>query len=171
MRLEGGRFKREGTYVYLWLIHADVWQKPTQYCKAIILQLQINNFFLKSMVSNAENWIRWGKKAIHESDVREHAGETGRIIPVEQWYSHELGGEQMETLNQVLKQLPFLSFPQTASTTLTILAFACQHFHGPGGQIRPSLSPKAKDLPSFSLTQPPDWHDHWSGQTGERRPL
>ena len=37
-----GRFKREGTYVYLWLIHTDVWQKPTQYCKAIILQLKIN---------------------------------------------------------------------------------------------------------------------------------
>ena len=31
----GGKFKREGTYVYLWLIHADVWKKPTQYCKAI----------------------------------------------------------------------------------------------------------------------------------------
>ena len=31
----------EGTYVYLWLIHADVWQKPTQYCKAI-LQLKRN---------------------------------------------------------------------------------------------------------------------------------
>ena len=31
----GGRFKREGTYVYLWLIHIDVWQKPTQQCKAI----------------------------------------------------------------------------------------------------------------------------------------
>ena len=77
----------------------------------------------------------------------------------------------METLNQVSKQLPFLSFPQTASTTLTILVFACQHFNGPGGQVRPSLSPKAKDLPSSSLTQPPDWHDHWSGQTGERRPL
>ena len=27
----GGRFKREGTYVHLWLIHNDVWQKPTQY--------------------------------------------------------------------------------------------------------------------------------------------
>ena len=27
----GGRgFRREGTYVYLWLIHVDVWQKPTQ---------------------------------------------------------------------------------------------------------------------------------------------
>ena len=31
----------EDTYVYLWLIHVDVWQKPTQYCKAIILQLKI----------------------------------------------------------------------------------------------------------------------------------
>ena len=42
MRWEmGGRCKREGTYVYLWLIHVDVWQKPTQYCKAIILQLKM----------------------------------------------------------------------------------------------------------------------------------
>ena len=43
MRWEvGGKFKREGTYVYLWLIHVDVWQKPTQYWKAIIFQLKIN---------------------------------------------------------------------------------------------------------------------------------
>ena len=27
----GGKFKREGTYVYLGLIHAVVWQKPTQH--------------------------------------------------------------------------------------------------------------------------------------------
>ena len=27
----GGRLKREETYGYLRLIHADVWQKPTQY--------------------------------------------------------------------------------------------------------------------------------------------
>ena len=44
----GGRFKRERLFIlmyeYLWLIHVDIWQKPTQYCKAIILQL---NFFLK----------------------------------------------------------------------------------------------------------------------------
>ena len=37
----GRRFKREVTYVYLWLIHADVWEKPTQFYKAIILQLKI----------------------------------------------------------------------------------------------------------------------------------
>ena len=36
----------EGTYVYLWLIHVDVWQKPTQFCKAIILQLK-NKFKIK----------------------------------------------------------------------------------------------------------------------------
>ena len=46
--LGGGRENQEGvclctyryTDVYLWLIHVDVWQKPTQYCKAIILQLK-----------------------------------------------------------------------------------------------------------------------------------
>ena len=41
----GGRFKREVTYVYLWLIHVDGWQKPIQHCKAIILQLKIHSFF------------------------------------------------------------------------------------------------------------------------------
>ena len=40
----GGRFMREVTYVYLRLILVDVWQKPTQYCKAIILQLKVNKF-------------------------------------------------------------------------------------------------------------------------------
>ena len=43
----GERFKGEGTCVYLWLIHTDVWQKPTQYCIAIILPLKINKMFLK----------------------------------------------------------------------------------------------------------------------------
>ena len=38
----GGRFTREGIYVSLWLIHVDVWQKPTQYRKTVILQLKIN---------------------------------------------------------------------------------------------------------------------------------
>ena len=34
----GGKFKSEGIYVYLWLIHYEVWQKTTKFCKAIILQ-------------------------------------------------------------------------------------------------------------------------------------
>ena len=36
----GGGFKREKMHVYLWLIHVDIWQKPTQYCKAIISQFK-----------------------------------------------------------------------------------------------------------------------------------
>ena len=37
----GWRYKREGTYVSPWLIHADVWQKPSQCCREIIFQLKI----------------------------------------------------------------------------------------------------------------------------------
>ena len=29
-----------GTHVHPWLIHVNVWQKPPQYCKVIILQLK-----------------------------------------------------------------------------------------------------------------------------------
>ena len=36
----GRRFKREGIYVRLWLTHVGIWQKTTQYCKAITLQLK-----------------------------------------------------------------------------------------------------------------------------------
>ena len=35
----GGWFKRAGIYVYLWLIHVEVWQKTTKFCKTIIFQL------------------------------------------------------------------------------------------------------------------------------------
>ena len=44
----GGRFKKEGTYIHMWLIHVDVWQKSIQHFKAIILHLEINTliFFL-----------------------------------------------------------------------------------------------------------------------------
>ena len=41
-----GRFKREETYVYLWLIYVKVWQKATKFCKTIILQLK-NKIFEK----------------------------------------------------------------------------------------------------------------------------
>ena len=36
----GERFKTEGTQVCLWVTRVDVWQKPAQHCKAIILQLK-----------------------------------------------------------------------------------------------------------------------------------
>ena len=49
-QLEGGKEKGGGsgphmfqygeTYVHPRMIHVDVWQKPPQYCKEIILQLK-----------------------------------------------------------------------------------------------------------------------------------
>ena len=50
-----GRFKREGTYVYLRLVYVDVRQPLTQYCQAIILQLKKKgNCVNKGWVSHAE---------------------------------------------------------------------------------------------------------------------
>ena len=51
MRREmGGRFKRDGLYVYLWLIHVEVWQKTTKFCKAIIFQLKNKQIFFKKKI-------------------------------------------------------------------------------------------------------------------------
>ena len=58
----GWRFKREGTWVYLRLIHADVWQKPTQYCKAVTLQSKINKFIKKEK----NDFSRWGSHFLIE---------------------------------------------------------------------------------------------------------
>lgn len=46
----GGRREREGTHGCLWLIHPDVWQKPTQLRKAMILQLNILKVFFKRIL-------------------------------------------------------------------------------------------------------------------------
>ena len=35
------RLSDQAQHVYLWLIHVGVWQKPSQYCKVISLQLKI----------------------------------------------------------------------------------------------------------------------------------
>ena len=40
----GSRHKKEGTCGYLWPSHVDIWQKPTQHRKAIIIQLKIKFF-------------------------------------------------------------------------------------------------------------------------------
>ena len=49
---EEAGFRMWGAHVSPWLIHIDVWQKPSQYCKVIILQLKsIIFFFLKLILS------------------------------------------------------------------------------------------------------------------------
>ena len=46
----GGRFKRQGIDVYLWLIHVEVGQKTTKFCKSIILQLKKKNILICSLL-------------------------------------------------------------------------------------------------------------------------
>ena len=57
MRREvGRRSMREGTCVCLWMIHVDVWQKSSQYCKVIILKLKIKQKkFFNCVASVAES--------------------------------------------------------------------------------------------------------------------
>ena len=47
----GTGFRREGTRVRLWPVHVDgeVWQKPSQYCKVVILQLKCMNYTKKTL--------------------------------------------------------------------------------------------------------------------------
>ena len=49
-----GREVEEVIYVYLWLIHVDVWQKPIQHCNTIILRLKIK----KKKKKELPPWIR-----------------------------------------------------------------------------------------------------------------
>lgn len=65
-----GRFKKEGMYVYLWLMHVNVRQKPARYCKAFILQLERK--FKKRNTKNPLCWsyrIVWGQDDIHLSNT------------------------------------------------------------------------------------------------------
>ena len=39
-------------YVHPWLIHVNIWQKPTQYCKALTYQLKVNK---RKKKRNAKN--------------------------------------------------------------------------------------------------------------------
>ena len=64
------RFKREGIYVNLWLIHVEVWQKTTKFCKAIILQ--------KNKKKN-EYTEELHKKDLHDSD--NHSGVLTHLEP------------------------------------------------------------------------------------------
>ena len=46
--------------VYLWLIHVDVWQKPTQYYKAIILSIKNKSIKKRNGVVKEGNGVkRW----------------------------------------------------------------------------------------------------------------
>ena len=83
-REAGERFKGEGTCVYLWLIHADVWQKPTQYHKAIILQLKIikTHPSCNSQKGSLTSRCYWLKTEIQAANVHQYFTLLGDLIEV-----------------------------------------------------------------------------------------
>ena len=48
----GGRFGREEAWVHLWLILADLRQKTTKFCKAVILQLKKKRYIVRNHTHN-----------------------------------------------------------------------------------------------------------------------
>ena len=81
-RWEEGAGWGGGAHVYLWLIHVDVWQKPSQYYN--YPPIKINNIFLK--------WILCLPHPAHHVMVPPYAIIWGRNlfqlqnIPVTYWY-------------------------------------------------------------------------------------
>jgi len=70
-------------YVYLWLIHVDEWQKPSQYCKVIILQLKIKLHLKKNHPVPCV-----GRKILNYWISREES--RGGILDFVVWQSHTL---------------------------------------------------------------------------------
>ena len=61
----GGRLRRKGIYIHLWLIHADVWQKPTQCCN----YPSIKNKFKKKKKLNDKIICRYTKSLLNDHIV------------------------------------------------------------------------------------------------------
>ena len=64
-----GREVQDGeTHVHPWLIHVDIWQKPSQYCKVIILQLKLIKKrrvkFIESESTLVDAGVGWGRKCL-----------------------------------------------------------------------------------------------------------
>ena len=67
-----------GTHVHPWLFHVNVWQKPSQYYKVIILQLKLINSF---KWKKRERWLmQIKKKTMLELLGREETGKGVSLI-------------------------------------------------------------------------------------------
>ena len=77
----GRRFRRKGTWVYLWLTHTAIRQKPTEHCKAIILQLK-KKYVIKKF-KNSVGTFRGPENTPFPRPCSEWGQEKGVASPVE----------------------------------------------------------------------------------------
>jgi len=74
-------------------VHGDVWQKQTQYCKAIILQLKINKFnYFKKRVGGhqPERWKDGNYLAVQWLELHVPTVEGLGSIPQAAWHDQKI---------------------------------------------------------------------------------
>ena len=78
----GGRLTREGTRVYIQLIHTVVQQKLTQHCKAIIFQLKKKRNTPVTLLCSTES----SKYISHWKGTLPRSGREASLLPgIENW--------------------------------------------------------------------------------------
>ena len=102
----GKEVQEEGTYVYLWLFHVDVWQKSNKFCKVIIVQLN-------KLKKKERNRFELGRRALELSfnPTGQPRGDSESLNP-----ASVLGQRWKRGLSEFLVPLhhfwPELSYPQ-----------------------------------------------------------
>ena len=93
-------------YVYLWLTHVDIWQKPTQYCKAIILQLKINKSPKTTTIATKKKlWYKDLPEGPVVKTSPSNAGDAGSIPVWGTKIPHASGAAEKINKHNIVNQL------------------------------------------------------------------
>ena len=114
----GERFRREGPWVYPWLILVALWQKITKFCKAIILQLKnkvARSGKKKKEIGSSEKI--WGKYA------QGHTDNKWQLLDL----NHGLNNHALNQHNYKIRNWEFLNPKRVMFFTSPILNFCIVH--------------------------------------------
>ena len=112
----GERFRREGPWVYPWLILVALWQKIIKFCKAIILQLKnkvARSGKKKKEIGSSEKI--WGKYA------QGHTDNKRQLLDL----NHGLNNHALNQHNYKIRNWEFLNPKRVLFFTSPILNFSC----------------------------------------------
>ena len=149
MRGSGGR-----GHIYLWLIHVDVWQKLTQNCKVIILQLKIKKNFKNRFLPSLHNLFNLLQFLLHNNILFLHSlSRTAPPMPL--FKGNEVSALKTVFCSSFSSQL----FSPTSQTNGAGVGFlhparipqGCFQTHANDARDRPQLRELCTLLPRLSL--------------------
>ena len=167
----GGSFRQEGIYLYLWLIHVEVWQKAAKFCKAIIFQfwLQHTKFPCPSPTprahSNSCPLSQWCHPAISSSVIPfcsrlQFFPASGSFVM--NWLS--ASGSQSTGVSASASVLPMSIqdwFPLEWTGWISLQSRGLSRVFSPTSQFKSINSSVLSFLHSPTLTSIPDyWKNH-----------